>query len=274
MDINEYAQRKSNILGRMLAALFFVLRQFITPFMTRQAWNVLMHVVYRVIKPFRDEATELSRQFYDDNRASQTGETQRHDIFTDDYFPEEWMRETLEPTFRDFQKTRNAEGALTDISNRLIKVVEDAQRRTLIRGVETDTSQPVKAWARFDPRPPTCAFCTMMISRGPVYQNSTAGSKLDDLSAAELWEKNDTDAMNEMMNKWHPGCTCVVVPVYSTISYPTQHQEDEAFEIYKEARKRAKAKGDVSFKAILKEMRTELYSKVHEQDEVSLSTVA
>lgn len=274
MKINDYVKRKQNILQRMLAALFLPFKQFLTPSITPRAWGDFMRVVYRIMIPFREEATQLAREFYDDNRHAQLPKAPRHDIFTDDNYPEQWMRETLKPTLDNFMKTRDVDAAFHDLSNRVIKVVEDGARRTIIQGVASDTEQEIRGFARFDPRPPTCAFCTMMISRGPVYAHDTAGFVGSKESAASLWADNDTDAMNEMMNRWHPGCTCVAVPVYKLSGYPTEKQEDEAFDIYKAARKRASAKGAVSFKGILKEMRSDLYDKNAEQDETRLRTSA
>lgn len=276
MDINEYARRKQSLLVRMIRTLIALFRQFLTPRITRQDWVNLMRAVYRVMKPVRDDVTELSRQFYDDNRAEQTGDDEQHDIFKDDYYPEGWMREALEPTYDNLTKTGNVEGAIQDISNRLVKVVEDGGRRTILRGVETEPTYNVR-WSRFDPRPPTCAFCTMLISRGPVYHTAhTAGAQEDAESLMksihpDRLSADEAEELSELMNRWHPGCTCLVVPVYKLEGYPTQRQEEDAFEIYKKARKRAKEK---TFKAILKEMRKDLYVPEDEQDEVSLPSSA
>lgn len=271
MDINTYARRKQALLGRMLSALVYVFRQFITPFMTPRQWIQFLRVTYRIMKQHRDEATELARQFYDDNRAEQLPDVEPQKIFKDDHYPIEWFQETMAPVLDRFQKTGNVDAAIQETSARIVKVVEDAGRRTIIRGLSEDVTRPIRGFARFDPRPPTCAFCTMMISRGPVYAHDTAGFKGSEESAAKLWAENDTDAMNKMMHKWHPDCTCIAVPVYKLSGYPTERQEREAFAIYKEARKRAKAKGDVSYKAILKQMRKDMRIPARDEDETILT---
>jgi hypothetical protein len=266
----------------MLVALVWVFRALINPIgMSRLAWNHLIRAIYPVVKQYRDEATTLAREFYDANRARETG-APRQDVFKDDYYPIEWFAETLEPTYQQFQRTRNVDGAITDLSARVTKVVEDGARRTLIEAVEEDVDQPIRGWARYDPQPPTCAFCTMMISRGPVYQNAgTAGLRLDEDEAERLANaisRNQgeeaqvaEEEMRQMMTRWHPGCTCLVVPVYKLSGYQTEAQEDAAFEIYKRARARATEK---TFKGILKEMRRELYKPAEEQDETNLPSVA
>lgn len=276
MNITQYAEAKESILRRMLNALIKLFRRHLTPEMTRTRWEALMRLTYRVMKPYRDEATTLAREFYDDNRAAQTGDDTRHNIYKDDHYPLEWMEEALEPTLRDLQKTGNVDAAVVDISQRLTKVVEDGARRTILRGVETDVRMTVR-WARFDPRPPTCAFCTMMISRGPVYQDAeSAGFDRDDESAEEIMQnvdvtrvsKKDAEELSKLMNRWHPGCTCVAVPIYKFKGYPTQSQERDAMKLYEKARKRVK--GKKTYKAILKEMRRLMYVPAEGQDEADI----
>lgn len=275
MDINDYARRKQSLLTRMLSALVYVFQQFLRGFMSPREWSDLMTVSYRVVKPFRDEATELAREFYDDNRAAQQPDKQRHDIFKDDYYPEKWFRQTMLPVFQGIQKHNTPEVAVEEAVARATKVVEDAQRRTLIQGIASDTGSVVRGFARFDPRPPTCAFCTMMISRGPVYTTAENGGWPFDVKSLEKNILNDDpDAVNELMNKWHPKCTCIVVPVYKYNNYPSQGQENAALEIYiagrKAAVKEARKLGvELTTRLILNEMRKIIYA-VNKDDETTL----
>jgi len=279
MDLNTYARRKQNILSRMLAALLYVFQQFIRGYMSAREWNDMMTVTYRVMKPYRDEGTQLAREFYDSNRAAQLPDKARHDIFTDDFYPERWYREAMLPVYQKLQKGATPDVAVEEAVARVTKVYEDAQRRTLIQGITEDTGQVVRGFARFDPRPPTCAFCTMMISRGPVYiksgEGSTAGWPFGTERLERLILDDDPDAINELMNKWHPDCTCIVVPVYKYDNYPTQAQEKEAFKIYEEAVKRTKhlvrvGESKNNTRLILNEMRKIIYSPQKEQDETTL----
>lgn len=281
MDLNTYARRKNNILTRMLAALLYVFQQFVRGYMTAREWNDMMHVTYRVMKPYRDEGTALAREFYDSNRAEQLPDKDRHDIFTDDFYPERWYREAMLPVYQKLQDGAREEDAVEEAVARVTKVYEDAQRRTLIQGITEDTGQPIRGFARFDPRPPTCAFCTMMISRGPVYiakgEGSTAGWPFGSERLEKYILDDKPDKINELMNKWHPKCTCIVVPVYKYDNYPSQEQEKEAFEIYKKARKKVASKLRVgesknNTRLILNEMRKLIYSKADEQDQTTLGT--
>jgi RNase H-fold protein (predicted Holliday junction resolvase) len=117
----------------------------------------------------------------------------------------------------------------------------------------------------------------MLISRGPVYHTNgdTAGWEHGTDKLEKLILDQDFDTVNELMNKWHPGCTCVAVPVYKYDNYPTQEQEEAAFEIYKRARKRVahlmrvnESKNNT--RLILNAMRQEIYSPSLEQDATTL----
>lgn len=81
----------------------------------------------------------------------------------------------------------------SDIEAVLIKADlqgREAERSQLIAYSLHDDN--VIGWARVDREPPTCPFCTMLISRGPVYTSAeTAGER----------------------NRFHGGCTCEVVLV-------------------------------------------------------------
>jgi hypothetical protein len=275
MDINEYARRKNNILTRMLAALLYVFQQFLRGLITPREWSEAMTVTYRVMKPFRDEGTELARQFYDDNRAEQTQSNTRHDIFKDDFYPEQWWRQEMLPVFQHANEGRDNDTVLEEAVARATKVFEDGARRTLIQGIADDHGQSIRGFARFDPRPPTCAFCTMMISRGPVYAERTGGWPFDARRLEKLILDDDPDAINELMNKWHPDCTCIVVPVYKYDNYPSQNQEEEALKIYEDAVKLVRkdmrvGQSKMNTRMILNAMRQIIYAK-NKGDETSLA---
>lgn len=276
MDINEYARRKSNILTRMLAALLHVFQQFLRGFMSSRDWDQMMHVSYRVMKPYRDQGTQLAREFFDSQRAEQLPDEERHDIFTDDYYPEKWFRQAMLPVFEKAQqRDAQPETLVEEAVARSTKVYEDGARRTLLQGIASDTSRPVRGFARFDPRPPTCAFCTMLISRGPVYlSKESADWPFGDKVLEKYLLGENPSELDDLMNRWHPKCTCIAVPVYKYDNYPTQEQEEQAFAIYDAARKAVRSKmrvgeSKMNTRLILNEMRRIIYAK-NKDDEVTL----
>lgn len=271
MDLEEYAAAKDQLIRQLIAGLLWVMTGFLVPRMTFARWMRFVNGVYPIVKQTRDQATTLAREFFDANRERELPGSDRVDFYKDDYYPVDWFEEAIRPVFDDLQRPgATPEAAVSEMTGRLMKVVEDGARRTLLRGVEAD--EEALGWARYDPQPPTCAFCTMMISRGPAYKSArTAGLNLDDVQAAELWDRGDAQAMLELMNRWHPKCTCIVVPVYQYEGYATEEQEKAAFEIYRRAREMADTK---SYKDILKAMRRLLYKPQSNEDETDLPSVA
>jgi hypothetical protein len=85
--------------------------------------------------------------------------------------------------------------------------------------------------ARVDFDPPTCPFCTLLNSRGPVYVSPESGSRT-----------------------LHVGDTCTLVFVAKgSTEYPGKEFSDKALTLYKEAR--ARAGDDPSTSKILAEMK-------------------
>jgi len=269
MDVNEYAAQKQTILRHLFAGISYVFLSFLRPGMSKSRWESLVRAIYPRVKQARDEAAFLAREFFDSNRANELQNDERLDFFVDDNYELQWLEEALRPVYNELQKDdANVDAQITDMSNRVVKVIEDGARRTLLRGVQMD--EDALGWARFDPRPPTCAFCTMMISRGPKYKSAeSAGFRGDNKNAEKLANDGDFDSLNELMNRWHPGCTCVVVPVYKYAGYVTEQQEDAAYEVYKRARRLAKSG---KFKEILKAMRQLIRDERAEQDQTRLPT--
>lgn len=271
MNLDEYSDRKEQILDSMFANILLVLLSFMTLGISRRVWFRFLNAVYPRVKRARDDAAFLAREFFDDNRAAELRTDDRVDFFAETNYEIDWFAEAVEPVFEYLQDPdADPEAALSDFSNRLTKIVEDGARRTLLRGVEAD--EDCLGWARFDPRPPTCAFCTLLISRGPDYKTAqTAGFRGTNEQAEDLIARGDFDSMNALMNRWHPGCTCAVVPVYKYSGYQTERQEEEAFQIYKRARRAVLAEGKKpTAKNILNEMRRMFRVERKNQDEVQL----
>lgn len=102
----------------------------------------------------------------------------------------------------------------------------DAERGALLDYTQRDPR--IDRWARVDPQPPSCPFCTVLISRGAVY-----GSK-DSAVYADL-------------AKFHTGCTCTAVLVGpgQKDSFPGVEFRNQAVQEYATARKAARS-GDLS----------------------------
>lgn len=99
-------------------------------------------------------------------------------------------------------------------------------------------SRPVQGWARVATGNETCAWCLMLISRGPVYSDAnTAGLDLDNESAVEMIAAGED--VSEYMEQWHTGCDCKVVPVFDLDNWSGKAASARALELWIEAGREA-----------------------------------
>jgi hypothetical protein len=110
----------------------------------------------------------------------------------------------------------------------------DAERGALIDYTRRDSR--IERWARIDPQPPSCPFCTVLISRGAVYTSK------------------ESAGMDEQA-KFHTGCTCTAVLVAKgeLNSYDGIEFRDLALAEYKKAVK--KAGNDTGLTAVIAAMK-------------------
>lgn len=98
----------------------------------------------------------------------------------------------------------------------------------------------IRGWARVATGRETCAWCLMLVSRGPVYRSAeNAGLDLDNLNAVNLTAAG-ADVSGDMQ-EWHDGCDCIVVPVFKQSSWTGQAAQERAEQLWIEATKTADA---------------------------------
>ncbi len=108
-----------------------------------------------------------------------------------------------------------------------------------------ERSTAVRGWARVATGRETCAFCLMLISRGPVYLGTdTAGLNLPEDEVVQMFQQSDLNEyfedISDFMEEWHPNCDCKVVPVFNTKSWVGRDESRKALEMWKTASLKAK----------------------------------
>lgn len=226
----EYQQEQQQITSTFLRTLLYIIRPFRTTPLTNAQWPRLLKLIYPLVEEAREETADLARRFYDAERVRMIGTTSP--AFLAEYRPS-WFAEGMEPARRAFLKTGASDGAVTEMALRAQKEVENAGRRTMLNAVDSD--QEVVGWARVATGRETCAFCMMLVSRGPVYLSAeSAGLDLDDTSAAKMLSGSVSDAeYAAVARRWHAGCDCRVVPVYDRADWPGRDAYLRAEKIWK-----------------------------------------
>lgn len=108
------------------------------------------------------------------------------------------------------------------------------------------TIHDIRGWARVATGRETCAWCLMLISRGPTYLGAdTAGLDLDETSAlAAFRDASDMETffadISDYMEEWHVGCDCKVVPVFKSEHWFGEAEAKRALVLWNDATKTAK----------------------------------
>ncbi|GGM64726.1 hypothetical protein GCM10012275_39160 [Longimycelium tulufanense] len=213
MTVEEYSEAQRAITAAVVALVLRVLEPFRLPLLTVRDWGAILAALYPTVERARRDTAELARRFYDAQRAQHTDAEARHDMLLPRYRPE-WFEEALRPARDRLRQSNSTDGVVAQLAMRVAKEIEQAGRRTVLHAVGCDPLRP--GWARVATGRETCAFCLMMISRGPVYSRAEyAGLDIEDSTAIQLWRRQDLTAIDELMNRWHPGCDCKAVPVFS-----------------------------------------------------------
>jgi hypothetical protein len=186
---------------------------FAQPLLSLAEWLGILQLMFPEVQRRREESAALARFFYDSQRELYHPELPRNDRFLEDY-KFEWFVENMEPAREKMSQEDSPADAVGTLALRAVREVENAGRRQIIHAVENDPAPGViKGWARVATGAETCAWCLMLVSRGPVYMfASSAGLNVDDTTAQRMVAAG-TD-VSDVMEQWHDGCDCKVVPVF------------------------------------------------------------
>lgn len=244
MTFEEYAAQQRLLIAGLVAVLYVLLSPFRLVGLGPRDWTGLLAALYPHVEQARRESAELAREFYDSERRRHT-DVDRHPVDLAGY-RFSWFAEAMQAIRSALSRPNASEATVARAVAIAVKEVENGGRHTLIRAVESDPQ--ARAWARVAGRDEkSCAFCTMMISRGPVYGGARgAGLGLDDTSATDLWRRVESARtpqararaeaeLDALMTRWHPFCDCRVVPVFDRADWPGRDAYRDAERLWREA---------------------------------------
>lgn len=256
MTPEEYAAYQAAITAAAAAYATQVASLFSQASLSLSEWVKLMQLMYPQVEQFRERAADLARTFYDAQREQFHPELPRHDQFLESY-QFDWFLQKMEPVRRRFSQEKTPEPVVAEFVFHFVREVENAGRRQIIHAVENDEavadkveqvqerardqpwvsrgeSRPVQGWARVATGSETCAWCLMLVSRGPVYTGAERGGSLYDDETTIRTLVGDSD-VDEYMNEWHPGCDCKVVPVFDIDDWPGKDAQERALQLWIDA---------------------------------------
>lgn len=213
-------------------------------------WLQLLQFLFPEILRFRSDSARLARQFYDSQRSGAHPDLPLNEVPLEGTDFTTFVK-AMEPARQKMQQADSPRDAVTRLTLQAIREVENAGRRQIINAVKEDEaldqkildykgrpvgtrSTLIRGWARVATGRETCAWCLMLISRGPVYYDpGRAGLDLDPESAAEMIAAGED--VSDYMEQWHAGCDCKVVPVFKNEDWAGQAAADAALELWKDA---------------------------------------
>jgi hypothetical protein len=226
---------------------------FVQPALSNTDWLNLLNLVWPQIVAGRTQAATSARTFYDSQRlAAHPYLTRNERPLEGSEFPT-FVRD-MEPARAKMAQENSAPNATALFAARASREVENAGRQQTIHAVENDdglievqkaqvaetagrtdsVTKIIRGWARVATGSHPCAWCLMLVSRGPVYMDaSTAGLDLDSYSAQKFIAAGQD--VSDYMQEWHTNCHCIVVPVFKTKSWPGQAAADKALKLWNEA---------------------------------------
>ncbi|UXE05434.1 capsid maturation protease [Mycobacterium phage Duplo] len=219
---------------------------FIRPALSIAEWLRLLQVLFPEVQRRYAEAADLGRDFYDSQRRLHHPELPRNERLRSD-LQWEWFVRNMEPARKGLSQADSPQAAVTKLTLATVREVEMAGRRQIIGAVKNDPApQVVKGWARVATGRETCAWCLMLISRGPEYLSADSGGlHLDTETVVDLWNEagRDLEKFREEtkphIEEWHAGCDCLVVPVFDVENWPGKAAQERALQLWIDAGKEA-----------------------------------
>ncbi|AGT14264.1 hypothetical protein ADZZY_15 [Mycobacterium phage Adzzy] len=192
------------------------------------------------------EAAALGRDFYDSQRALHHPELPRNERLQSE-LQWEWFVRNMQPARKDMSQADSPQSAVTKLTLTAVREVEMAGRRQIIGAVKNDpVQQIVQGWARVATGRETCAWCLMLISRGPEYTSTDSGGlHLDTETVVDLWDEAGGDLAKfrketkPHIEEWHTGCDCLVVPVFDVENWIGKAAQERATQLWIDAGKEA-----------------------------------
>lgn len=248
MNPNEYAAQQAYISAQVMRYVTQLGGFMARPAMSPSAWLNLLSLIWPTIVAARAQASALGRTFYDSQRAEVYPDLPINPRPLEGSDFHVFVR-NMEPARAKMSQEDSPRDALARFGLQAVREVENAGRQQIIHAVANDDpiveaqeakdEKVIRGWARVATGSYTCAWCLMLVSRGPVYLGADkAGLDLPDDTAQRMIAAGED--VSDHMQEWHAGCDCKVVPVFKDEGWFGQEAADRALEQWNDATREAR----------------------------------
>lgn len=243
MNPDDYFAQQASISAVVARYVATIGRYFQQPKLGVLDWMNLLHILFPPVSQHRYQSAALARRFYDAQRA------EAHPELPPAVYPHADMNfedfaAGMDPARIPMSRPSAPDNAVAQLALHAVREVENGGRQQIIHAVEDDpATHIIRGWARIAGDDHPCAWCLMLISRGPVYQGTvTAGLNLGEYRAEKMIAAGEDVA--PFMKAWHAGCRCRVVPVFKTEGWAGQSAAAQASRQWASATREAAARID------------------------------
>ncbi|QBP31039.1 capsid maturation protease [Mycobacterium phage Refuge] len=245
MTPEQYATAQYAITAGLAAYVQRFASLFTGPVLSSADWIKLLATLFPEVERRYSESAALGRDFYDSQRERHHPGLDRNERLQSS-LKFEWFVQNMQPARRGMSQADSPNAAVTRLALSVVREVEMAGRRQIIGAVKNDPERIVQGWARVATGRETCAWCLMLISRGPEYTSARdAGINLDNQTVLDLWDEAGWDyekfreETKDEVEQWHAGCDCLAFPVFNRENWPGLTAQKEALKLWIDAGKEA-----------------------------------
>ena len=235
MEPEEY-RRRSLVIAAATAAYVRSLFQSLPAGVDLSIWRRFIATIYPEVMAGRLQTFNIATEFYESQRPPASPPID----YVERLYPPDRLRKALEPARARLVGLEEFEAEERRIASEQAGAITEEHTMASGREAVEDAvkNDPVAlGWARVPSGAETCAFCTMLVSRGPVYKNQRGA------------------AFREDGEPYHPNCDCIAVPVFDKNDWPGHATYIEAQRLWYETT------GGKTGSAALNALRRHLYAQ-------------
>ena len=208
MTPDQYRQQRGQILLALYTALEPLLR-LLHSHPSDTEWRAFVEAAYPSVYRARMDVWRLARRFYGEERQRAVHRGNLVDFPRRNYSPADFdaaLRERVKPAIDALDEgspvPRVVVNEVADIAERH---ADAGGREGIVDAARHDSL--ALGYARITTGEKDCAFCLMLVSRGPVYKTASTALLRDGTS-----------------EPYHDNCDCIAVPVFNAADWPGRDQ--------------------------------------------------
>lgn len=218
MTPEEYRRRRGRINAALRAAPAPLVR-LLSPRPSREVWSAFVQAAYPAVHRARMDHWRLAEEWYRAERERQLARDEPIDFPRRNYPPEALdaaLRERVRPRLDALEEDEPVPAVVVEEAEQVAeRHATDGGREAIVDAARHD--EQARGYARRATGASTCAFCLMLVSRGPVYKSASTALLRDGTG-----------------EPYHDSCDCIAVPVFDEGDWSGRAEFEEMQRLWRE----------------------------------------